>query len=283
MSNKTILVFGATGNMGGSVIRAILGKGYDLRALVRDPHNTKSELLRKKGVNLVEGNFDDYQSMVSAAKGVNIVFIVTPVTPEEAKMGIAAINAVTEAGVKHIIFNSVSDSDNNTGIPHFDAKREAEIVLEQGNVPYTIVGPVFIMDNLISPWVLPQMKEGNFVQPMSGVTQLQVISFQDVGKFVSLIIEKPEKFLNKRIDIAGDSLTSIEMSSYVSLASRKDIKYVQSPSDTYPEDLQKMYSWFENVGYSVDLNELYQKYPEVKWTSFKDWTKMHDLAGLLSN
>ena len=48
MSNKKVLVFGATGNMGGSVIRALLGKGHDIRALVRDAQSTKSEQIKER-------------------------------------------------------------------------------------------------------------------------------------------------------------------------------------------------------------------------------------------
>ena len=123
MSNKTILVFGATGNMGGSVIHAILGKGYDLRALVRDPQNTKSELLRKKGVNLVEGNFDDYQSMVSAAKGADIVYDATAGNgpqPTSKRVGFTFLLEAVDVphdGLKHILDDVRDIIDGHVRLP----------------------------------------------------------------------------------------------------------------------------------------------------------------------
>jgi uncharacterized protein YbjT (DUF2867 family) len=36
-NNRTVLVTGATGKQGGSVVRHMLGRGWDLRALTRDP------------------------------------------------------------------------------------------------------------------------------------------------------------------------------------------------------------------------------------------------------
>ena len=59
MSTKKVLViFGATGNQGGSVIKTILGDPkmtdqFELRAITRDPSNPTAISLREKGIKVL--------------------------------------------------------------------------------------------------------------------------------------------------------------------------------------------------------------------------------------
>lgn len=80
-SNKPLLVvFGATGNQGGSVITNFLSltpSPYALRAVTRDPYSTKAVSLASKGVEVVAGDFNDPRSLDAALSGATIVFSVT--------------------------------------------------------------------------------------------------------------------------------------------------------------------------------------------------------------
>ena len=55
--NKTaeFLVFGATGQQGGAVARALRAQGREVRAFVRDPHSEKAQALRAAGITLAAG------------------------------------------------------------------------------------------------------------------------------------------------------------------------------------------------------------------------------------
>jgi uncharacterized protein YbjT (DUF2867 family) len=50
---KTILVFGATGQQGGSVANALRSNGWRVKALVRDPNAEKGKVLAAQGIELV--------------------------------------------------------------------------------------------------------------------------------------------------------------------------------------------------------------------------------------
>lgn len=80
-SAKPILVvLGATGNQGGSVIAHFLSLSsspYALRAVTRDTSSTKAKLLASQGVEVVAANFDDPQSLDAAFSGASIIFSVT--------------------------------------------------------------------------------------------------------------------------------------------------------------------------------------------------------------
>ncbi|KAL4911228.1 hypothetical protein BDW74DRAFT_6284 [Aspergillus multicolor] len=85
MSSKPILVvLGATGNQGGSIISYFLSlpsSPYTLRGVTRDPSSPKAAALASRGVEMVAGNFDEPSSLDAAFKGASAIFSVTDFWP----------------------------------------------------------------------------------------------------------------------------------------------------------------------------------------------------------
>ena len=65
-TGKIILVVGATGRQGGAVTRHLIARGWQVRALVRNPHRPEVESLRQRGVEIVEGDLYDRASLERA-------------------------------------------------------------------------------------------------------------------------------------------------------------------------------------------------------------------------
>lgn len=279
----SVLVIGATGNQGGSVVKSLLQKGYHIRTLTRKPDSSAAKRLTEQGVEVVKGDFSDSDSLLKAASGMDTVYAMT--TPFEAgpeaetQQGISIVDAVKKANVGHLIFGSVANADRETGIPHFDSKYKVEKHIASLNIPYTISAPVFFMDNYLTPWWLPSLKEGKLKIAMPADRSLQQISVRNIGAFVAVLVERREKVFGKRFDIAGDELTGDETASILSKASGREIKYEGFDPEFLRkdnEDFAKMFKWFDDVGYSVEIDKLHQDYQEVKWQSFKDWVQEQD-------
>ena len=151
----SVLVCGATGQQGGALARLLMDKGHRVRAFVRKPDSPEAKELERFGAELAEGNFEDVSTIEDAARGMDSVFIVaTPFeagTEAEVRHGVAAAEAAKAAGVGHLVYSSVANADKNTGIPHFDSKRKVEEHIEGLGSPYTIVAPVYFMENLLAP------------------------------------------------------------------------------------------------------------------------------------
>ena len=83
MSHPTrpILVFGATGQQGGSVVAALTKAGWPVRALVRGTSSDNTARLSRAGVALTEGSFEDKDAMRHAMEGAYGVFSVQPSSP----------------------------------------------------------------------------------------------------------------------------------------------------------------------------------------------------------
>jgi len=77
-------------------------------------------------------------------------------------------------------------------------------------VPYTIVAPVYFMENLLQPWILPSLRQGKLAMALPARRSLQQIAVADIGAFVAAVIERGDTVFGRRFDIAGDELTGEE-------------------------------------------------------------------------
>jgi uncharacterized protein YbjT (DUF2867 family) len=63
---QTIVVCGATGQLGGSVARRMIEEGWAVRAVTRNKESDAAKALTAKGAELTTANYDDVSSLVKA-------------------------------------------------------------------------------------------------------------------------------------------------------------------------------------------------------------------------
>ena len=281
MSGKLkVLVTGATGKQGGHLVGELLARGHSVRAMTRKPDSPAAAALAKRGVTIVTGDFEDQQSLERAARGVDTVFAMS--TPferganTETREGISIVRAASGAGVTHLVYTSVAGADQGTGIPHFDSKFEVEQEIRRSGVSYTIVAPVFFMENFLADWMVAGIAKGAVALALPATRRVQQIAVADIAQFTALVIERRGSFLGKRIDIASDELTLAAAAAAISEASGRPIAYTALPLDAVRqqnEDLARMFEWFDRVGYDADIVGLRSLYPEVDWHRFSVWAR----------
>jgi uncharacterized protein YbjT (DUF2867 family) len=278
-----VLVTGATGKQGGHLVRELLARGHSIRALTRKPDSPAAAALAQRGVTIVTGNFEDQKSLERAAGGVDTIFAMS--TPfesgatTETREGINIVRAASSAGVTHLVYTSVAGADRATGIPHFDSKFEVETEIRRSGVPFTIVAPVFFMENFVADWLAAGIARGAIAMALPATRRLQQIAVADIAQFTALVIERRDSFLGKRIDIASDELTLATAAAAISAASGRHIEYTGLPIDAVREqneDLARMFAWFDRVGYDADVVGLRSLYPEVDWHRFSVWAREQD-------
>ncbi len=270
---KTILVTGATGQQGGAVARALLGKGQSVRVMTRRPDKAKE--LARLGAEVVRGDFDDVESLRKALRGVQGVFVVGTFHEKgveaETEQGKAIVRECKGAGIPHVVYTSVGSADKNTGIPHFESKAKVERAIAELGQPATILRPVWFMENFEAPWLRPSLEQGVLRTPLQAEKKLQMIAVGDIGEFASEAFLRPADFIGKKIDLAGDALTFPEVVARISKALNRPIRYEVIPDDkaegAVGPDFAEMYRWFNKVGYSVDIEGLRKTYG-IPLTSF---------------
>jgi uncharacterized protein YbjT (DUF2867 family) len=288
MSDKrTVLVSGATGAQGGSVVDALLANGRNVIAVARDPGSPAARALTARGAEVRRGDYSDTESLRIAAKGADSAFVVT--TPFESgpegeiTQGRAMIDALRNAAVGHIVFSSVGSADKATGIPHFDSKYKVEEYLAASGVPYSIVAPVYFMENLTAPYALPALQSGTVSAAMPADRTLQQIAVSNIGEFAAALIERRETVFGRRFDIAGDELSFTEIATLVSGVLDRKMTFQSFPAEALKaqsEDLGLMFEWFDTDGYSADIAGLRSAFPEVNWLTYQQWLAAQDWSAL---
>src|SRR5258708_30976851 len=288
MSGKVkVLVTGATGKQGGHLVRELLAGGHSVRALTRKPASAGAAALAARGVTIVTGDFEDQKSLERAARGVDTVFAMSTRfesgATTETREGINIVRAAAAVGVSHLVYSSVAGADRGTGIPHFDSKFEVEKEIRRSAVPFTIVAPVFFMENFLADWMAAGIARGSIAMALPATRRLQQIAVTDIAQLAALVIERRESFLGKRIDIASDEVTSATAAATVSEASGRRIEYTALPIDAVRqqnEDLARMFEWFYRVGYDADILGLRLLYPAVEWHRFSVWAREQDWSAI---
>ena len=202
---------------------------------------------------------------------------------KETAQGITITDAARAARVGHFVYSSVASANRGTGIGHFDGKYTVEKHLQASGVPYTIVAPVFFMENLLQPWTLPSLRQGKLAMPLPATRSLQQITVADIGAFVAAVIERRDTVFGRRFDIAGDELTGDEAAATLSRAMGRKVHYEGFPPDVLraqSEDLALMFKWFDTTGYAADIKSLRRDFSEVKWHTFEEWARKQDWSGL---
>jgi uncharacterized protein YbjT (DUF2867 family) len=275
VTDRIILISGATGQQGGATARALAGKGFKLRALTRNPDSDAAKALAAAtGAELVKGELDDEASLKAALAGAWGAYAVqntwtAGVEGEEAQ-GHRFAKVARAAGVQHYVYASVASADRKTGIPHFDNKfRVEETVRSLGFPSYAIIRPVFFMENLPSPWFL---NGDQIVSTLKPDTKLQMIAVKDIGEYGARAFTD-DRFKNLELDIAGDEVTMPEAAQTLGRGLGRPLTYLQIPISEVrknSEDLALMLEWFEAVGYDADIQGEAKKYG-VKPTSLETW------------
>ena len=277
MGNRRVVITGATGKQGGATARELVGKGFDLRGMTRRPHSDEARALKQLGIEIVEGDLDVEESLKRALDGAWGVYGVQNTweggVEKEETQGHRLARVARAAGVEHYVYASVGSAHRRTGIPHFDNKsRIEETVTTLGFPSYTIIRPVFFMENLTSPWFL---NGDQLLVAMSPDTALQMIAAADIGKYGALAFTDSARLRNRAVDIAGDEVTMSRAAEVLSEALGRTITFVQLPIEAVrknSEDLAIMLQWFGDVGYDVHIPSLAREFG-IKPTTLVEWAR----------
>jgi uncharacterized protein YbjT (DUF2867 family) len=239
----TILVTGATGQVGRQVIDQLVKRGAAVRALVRDP--AKADF--PAGVNVVQGDLPDPDSLRSAFKGVSTLFLLNAVAPDEFTQALIALNVAREAGIERLVYLSVIHSDRYVNVPHFAGKYGVERMIEQMGFSATILRPAYFMDNELT---IKDTVTGYGVYPMPvGSKGLAMIDVRDIAEIAAIELVHRNHATRpmpiERINLVGpDTLTGADAAAIWSEVLDRPIVYVGDDTAAFEQNLRNfMPAW----------------------------------------
>jgi uncharacterized protein YbjT (DUF2867 family) len=234
--NKLILVAGATGKQGGTVTRHLLKNGFSVRALTRNSKSPAANQLAAQGATIAVGNLDDRDSLQQAVVGVDGVFSVQNYWEKgvgsegEIRQGKNLADAAKSEGVRHFVQSTMAEGCTFPDrLEHFKSKAEIEKYIEAIQLPYTFLGTVTFMDNILDAafggeWTFP------FI---SGVIKPDVpyhmLAVDDLGGIAAAVFINPEEYIGQKINLSSDRPTVSEMKQIYKAVSGRSAKWFQLP------------------------------------------------------
>lgn len=160
----SILVIGATGTVGSLVVQGLARAGAPVTALARQP----GRVTLPEGVGSVAGDLTDVASLRRAMAGVRTLFLLNALAADEVTQSLQALNVAREAGIQRIVYLSVIHADRDTDVPHFAGEHTVERMIDDLDLPATILRPAYFMQNDIG--IQPVIEQhGVFPMPIGGI------------------------------------------------------------------------------------------------------------------
>ena len=259
MSNGLTLVTGATGQQGGAVARALLAAGRTVRALTRD--FARAETLIEAGARVVVGDLTVSEQMKRACQGVDCVFLVgTPYAdgPEaEWQQLKTCIDEARDAKVRHVVYSSVQRAADLIDVPHYAQKYRAEEYLQASGLDWTLLRPVFFMDNFGADALAGNLLAGRLHAPMPPHIATQLVAVEDIGRAAAAVLAEPEAWTGKTLDLAGDALTWEEIAAAIGTAIGRTVEFYPLPPEWVAEsmgaDYAAYYDWLWKEGFTAGV------------------------------
>jgi len=252
-----ILITGANGQTGRAIIKQLLSKGQQVRALVHRPESAKE--LDVLGVQeVVVGDMLDQKDMDEAFTGISAAYhICSALNPHEVEIGQVMIKAARTAQIGHLVYHSVLHSVLQD-MPHHQKKLTVEKLLVDSGIPYTIVQPAVFMQNILEFW-RPLTEEGIFRQKFftNTETRMCMIDLEDLAVAASIILTTPGN-TGATYELCGpDNLSLLDMVSVFEQHFGREIEVDTPPDEMFASQLKK-----HGAGdYQVDtLLKMFQHY-----------------------
>lgn len=227
-----ILVTGSTGTIGSLVVRGLVAQGAHVHALTRDPDKASFPA----GVTAVKGDMTDIRSMRAALKEVDTLFLLNAVVADEVTQAIGTLSLAREAGIQRIVYLSVLNSDVYTDVPHFTGKYTVERMIEQFDLPATVLRPSYFMQNdaMLRDGLL---QHGRYGMPIGdvGVAMVDVRDIAEIAVAALLRRARAQAPLPREvIEITGpDALTGDALASIWSGVLGKPVSHGGNDLDAY--------------------------------------------------
>jgi uncharacterized protein YbjT (DUF2867 family) len=228
----TILVTGATGNIGYQVANELLEQeGVRVRAAVRSRDAAKAVALAERGAELVRLDYTEPGTLREAFAGADRAFLVAPLVEDLDQLMIAAIEVAQEAGVSHIVRASAhgASADGPFALARWHGK--ADDALARSGIGYTILQPTFFQDNVINLHGDTIRGQGAFYGA-SGDGEVAYISSADIARAAAVVLVDPAGHTGKSYLLTGgEALRDTEVASLLSEATGRSISYVNLEPD----------------------------------------------------
>ncbi|TCV54191.1 NmrA family NAD(P)-binding protein [Agrobacterium tumefaciens] len=207
---STILVTGATGKLGQRVVSRLLQNHAEVRVLTR----RREDALKLWGdrVDISEGNFSDPASLKEAARGIDRLFLLSPIGETLAADQKAVIDAALSAGVSRIVKISGSDWTIKNAARSISGAAHAEVEqhLAASGIAHAVLRPNAWMQVALEP-VVAALRKGEDVPARFGDAAVSFIDADDIADVAVHALTSSALVSGTFVLTGGEALTALEI------------------------------------------------------------------------
>ena len=217
-----ILITGAGGKTGRAVIKALIGRGEDVRGIVKS--TTAAEKIKALGAEPIQGDMLKVEDVRRAAAGVKAIYHIAPnVNPNEIAFGEAAIAAAQLEGVERFVFHSLCHSQIEA-LPNRWWKLRVEEKIKESGLNFTILQPTPYMQNVLGQWQ-NIVELGVYEIPYQPTTKLGMVDLADLAEVAVSVLTTENTYDWATYELAGpEILTQNEVYTTIKHITGKDIR-----------------------------------------------------------
>jgi NAD(P)H dehydrogenase (quinone) len=233
-----IVITAASGNLGHLVLEDLLGRGVaasGIRAVVRD--TTKLADYAERGVEVVHGDYTDQDSLVKALSGADKFLLISSsgASEERVKQHLNAVAAAKQAGVKHVVYTSITLADTNP-ISFSWVHRDTESALRESGIPFTILRNNWYFENLLGS-IGAALEHGAFIGS-AGEGKVGYAARADYAAAAAAVLTG-EGHEGKVYELTGDvAIANAALAAEVTAQSGKQVAYASLPEQEYAKALE---------------------------------------------
>jgi uncharacterized protein YbjT (DUF2867 family) len=246
-----ILVTGGTGRVGSEVVKELQKRNADIRLLVR-----KNDAPTPTGVEAAIGDLLDPVSVEKAMDGVDKLYLLNAVLPDELTQGLIAYDLAKKLKLRHVVYHSVFRVEHFKDVPHFASKLAIESALREFDIPFTIIRPnYFIQNDATLKDALT--KTGIYPMPL-GQVGISAVDIRDIAEAAAIALTSDGHF-GKTYNLNGpEVLSGPKIASIWSGLLAKEIRYLGDDMDAFEEQMRKRApSWS-----AFDIRMMFEGYLE---------------------
>jgi uncharacterized protein YbjT (DUF2867 family) len=228
-SNQPILMTGATGSNGIEILKLLAARNIYVRAMVRDIRKACSifpaqgYIVEPSKIELVEGNFDVPEPLLTPLSGVNRAFLLTNSTVGAAQQ-LTFVEAAQHSHVEPIVKLSPLHANQNSPVRFLRYHAAVESAIRQSRrfaneasgMAYTFLRPNLYMPGLLG--FRSTIKEKNAFYAAAGEAKVSIVDGRDIAA-VAVAALTEAGHAGKIYDLTGpQALTHAQIAAHLALA-----------------------------------------------------------------
>lgn len=230
----TILITGATGNIGTELTKQLAAQKIPFRAMVRSKEGG-SALAGLEGIEFAIADFNDETSVARALEGVERAFLLTPSSEQAEAQQCMFVDVATRAGTAHIVKQSQLAAAVNSPVRFLRYHAVVEQKVKDSGVAYTFLRPNLFMQGLLG-FREPIVKQNKFFAAI-GDARVSAVDVRDIAAVAAAALTQ-EGHAGKIYDITGpEAVTHREMAEKLSNALGRPIQFEDVPPRAMRETL----------------------------------------------